>query len=61
MTLIQTVASPDYILQVSDRRLTWSDGTYTDVDTKLVYWNAYFTIGFTGIAQIDPKATEATS
>lgn len=62
MTLIQTLVTDEVVIQVSDRRLTWPDGTVaTDEYCKLVYWNGWFTVGFTGIARIDPQATESVS
>ncbi|WP_280397947.1 hypothetical protein [Nocardia carnea] len=54
MTLIQTLVTPDHILQVSDRRLTRGDGTvFDDSHNKAVSWCGEMAIGFTGIAFID--------
>lgn len=67
MTLIQTVLTRDFILQVSDRRLTKGRPNSTSVliddekYTKLICWNNTFTVGFTGIARIDRSQSEATS
>ena len=67
MTLIQTVITNDYVLQVSDRRLTKGfDRTKSiiidDEDaTKLICWNFSFTVGFTGIARMDRRQREPTS
>lgn len=67
MTLIQTVFTNDFILQVSDRRLTkgFDRNKSIIIDdenaTKLVSWNSTFTVGFTGLARIDRRQTEPTS
>jgi hypothetical protein len=63
MTLIQTLMSDDLVIQVSDRRLTHGR-TATVVDdryTKLVCWNFNFSIGFTGLAHINPAQKRSTS
>ncbi|RFZ01768.1 hypothetical protein DE4381_05215 [Mycobacterium marinum] len=67
MTLIQTVFSRDFIIQVSDRRLTKgqpkSKSILIDDEnyTKLICWNNSFTAGFTGMSRIDRYAREPTS
>lgn len=54
MTLIQTLVTPDHILQVSDRRLTRSNGSVFDhAHNKAVSWCGEMAVGFTGIAFID--------
>ncbi|MEV6095248.1 hypothetical protein [Nocardia sp. NPDC051981] len=54
MTLIQTLVTPNHILQVSDRRLTRGDGTiFADSHNKAVSWCGEMAIGFTGLAFID--------
>lgn len=59
MTLIQTFFSSDFVIQVSDRRLTGAGGYIIDDDyTKLVFWNGSFTAGSTGV---DPGQTKSTS
>ncbi len=56
MTLVQTFFSNDFVIQVSDRRLTRADGSvFDDEYTKLVCWNQSFAAGFTGLAHIDGK------
>lgn len=62
MTLIQTVTTDDLVIQVADRRLSRPDGSVFDDDyTKLVCWNTSFTVGFTGLARIDPAQKKSTS
>ncbi|MDT5126475.1 MAG: hypothetical protein QOH54_2119 [Mycobacterium sp.] len=62
MTLIQTYFTQDRVIQVSDRRLTRADGTkFDDNHTKLVFWHGCFTVGFTGLAFINPAQTKSTS
>ncbi len=62
MTLIQTLVTRDHIVQVSDRRLTYLDGSCADVNyTKLVLWARKFSIGFTGIAFMDARQRKSTS
>ncbi|MEV6659291.1 hypothetical protein [Nocardia fluminea] len=54
MTLIQTLVTPNHILQISDRRLTRGDGTiFADSHNKAVSWCGELAIGFTGLAFID--------
>ena len=62
MTLLQTFFSDEYVIQVSDRRLTNRDGSVFDVEyTKLVCWNHTFTAGFTGVARMDAALKKSTS
>ena len=67
MTLIQTVVTGDFVMQVSDRRLTKGldrnkSVVVDDEDaTKLVCWNNNFTAGFTGLARMDRRQTEPTA
>jgi hypothetical protein len=62
VTLIQTFFSDDFVIQVSDRRLTRADGSvFDDEYTKLVCWNSSFTAGFTGLARIDRRQQKSTS
>ncbi len=63
MTLIQTVMSEHWVIQVSDRRLTngRTGAVVDDAFTKLVCWNGNFTIGFTGLARIDRAQRKSTS
>jgi hypothetical protein len=61
VTLIQTVFSDEFVIQVSDRRLTRGDGSvFDDEYTKLVCWNQCFTVGFTGLARIDRSQQKST-
>ncbi|WP_280259463.1 hypothetical protein [Nocardia abscessus] len=54
MTLIQTLVTPNHILQVSDRRLTRANGSvFDDSHNKAVSWCGDFALGFTGLAFID--------
>lgn len=59
MTLIITALSPDKVMQVSDRRLTYASGkTATDAANKAVtVWcdDAYFSVAYTGLAHIYDK------
>jgi hypothetical protein len=56
VTLVQTFFSSDFVIEVSDRRLTKSDGSiFDDEYTKLVCWNQSFAAGFTGLARIDQR------
>ncbi|AMS03189.1 hypothetical protein PP487_gp30 [Gordonia phage Herod] len=62
MTLVQTLLTPNHILQVSDRRLTFPDGSVADDSyNKAVSWCSVFSIGFTGIAYIDRRQTQPVS
>lgn len=62
MTLIQTFFSDEFVIQVSDRRLTTETGSvFDDEYTKLVCWNHSFTAGFTGLARIDRRRQKSTS
>ena len=62
MTLIQTFFSDNLVIQVSDRRLTRSNGSvFDDEYTKLVCWNHSFAVGFTGLARIDRSQQKSTS
>ncbi|WP_280335681.1 hypothetical protein [Nocardia wallacei] len=62
MTLIQTLVAPEHILQVSDRRLTYPDGSIADNSyNKAVSWCNELVIAFTGIAYIDPGQRKPVS
>lgn len=61
MTLIQTVWTPDRVIQVSDRRLTAGPKLIDDYYTKAVVWNDRFTVGFTGMARVDRWQRESTT
>lgn len=62
MTLIQTLVTPNHIVQVSDRRLTIQDGSvFDDQYNKSVSWCGELIIGFTGIAFIDRRQKQPVS
>jgi hypothetical protein len=51
VTLIQTLLTPEGVIQVSDRLLTYPDGkVYETTANKAVMWCGFVTIGFTGMA-----------
>ena len=62
MTLIITALSPDRVVQVPDRKLTYPDGrTYTEHANKaVIVWceDAYFSVAYTGLAQVYDKDTK---
>jgi hypothetical protein len=58
MTLILTAATRDFIVQVSDRRLTYPDGTLLDDNTtKAVFYCGRVAVGYTGSAKIQNRST----
>lgn len=70
MTLIQTLLTPKFVIQVSDRRLTalrraidgkYHRELYDDKHNKAVSWCGYFTAGFTGFAFTDRDQTKPVS
>lgn len=62
MTLIITAFSDNLVVEVSDRRLTWSDGRIEDeFAIKAVCVgcvDASFSIAFTGLAEVDGQRTD---
>jgi hypothetical protein len=51
MTLILVCLTPDHVIQVSDRRLTFPDGRVADDNTtKAVLWNWHTAWAYTGLA-----------
>jgi hypothetical protein len=52
MTEIISVLTDEYVALVSDRRVTWEDGTQEDTDTKTFNLFGQFLMGFTGFARI---------
>jgi hypothetical protein len=52
MTLILTAMTPRFIVQVSDRRLTWDSGRFRDGFVKAVVTRG-FACSYTGIASLD--------
>jgi hypothetical protein len=53
VTEIISVLTDEYVALVSDRRVTWEDGTRGDSDTKTFNLFGQFLMGFTGFARID--------
>lgn len=61
MTLILTLVSTNKIVQVSDRRLTLNGEIHESNATKAICVscsNAHFSVGYTGVAEIDDKRTD---
>lgn len=61
MTLILTLVSTNKIVQVSDRRLTLNGEIHESNATKAICVscsNAHFSVGYTGVAEIDGKRTD---
>lgn len=55
MTLILSCITQDYVVQVSDRRLT-KNGQLEDNETnKVVVWNGMQIFGYTGVAELGPS------
>jgi hypothetical protein len=56
MTLIFTLATYNKIVQVSDRRLTWSDGRIADDEANKAICvsckDACFSVAYTGLAVV---------
>lgn len=63
MTLVTVAVNPDFIVQVSDRRLTGSAGPLTEDETKAIYIatpSAQFLMGYTGLASVGKMGTNFT-
>ncbi len=59
MTLVLSCLSPQWVMQVSDRRLTYRDRSLADDDTtKAVLLHNAISFGYTGLAEL-PRATAA--
>jgi hypothetical protein len=59
MTLILSCLTPKYIVQVSDRRLTWADGRVADdAANKAIVFHDRACFCYTGIAQIGAQRTD---
>jgi len=59
MTLILSCLTPKYIVQVSDRRLTWPDGRVEDdAANKVVVFHERASFCYTGLAQIGAQRTD---
>jgi hypothetical protein len=58
VTLVLTCLTPDYVIQASDRRLTWPDGSlHDDESTKAVFYQPYWVFAFSGLARIGEMTT----
>jgi len=57
MTLVLTCVTENNLIQVSDRRLTWPDGTHKDVAAKTTSVCGHGLIGYTGLAMIGAENT----
>jgi hypothetical protein len=59
MTLILWCVTPDFVYQVSDRRLIWADGRVEDDErNKAVLVDGRFAFGYTGLAEIGGVKTD---
>lgn len=59
MTLILSCLTPKYIVQVSDRRLTWPDGrVFDETANKAIVFHGRAAIAYTGIALIGSQRTD---
>ena len=59
MTLLLSCLTPKYIVQVSDRRLTWPDGRLADDQAnKVVIFNNQAVFSYTGISRIGAFRTD---
>lgn len=61
MTLIVTYRDPQIIIQISDRRFTFLDGSYTDANNKAALVCDRCTIAFTGLAIMGLKKDDITT
>jgi hypothetical protein len=58
VTLVLSLMSDRYVVQVSDRRLTWSDGrTAEDRENKTVFLCNFAAFGYTGLARLGTAPT----
>ena len=57
MTLVLTCVTDFNLIQVSDRRLTWTDRTIKDVTTKTTLVCGHGLFGYTGLAKIGSEST----
>src|SRR5262245_37528625 len=63
MTLILSCLTNDYVLQVSDRRLTFLGGPRSgqvmdDDRNKAVVWNSIIAFAYTGVTPVDDERTD---
>jgi hypothetical protein len=58
MTLVLTLLTSDYAVQVSDRRLVAPDGSvFEDEENKGIFWQGVASLSYTGLARIGRKPT----
>lgn len=59
MTLVLSYLTPDFVVQVSDRRLTWSNGSVADDSSnKATVYCGRMAFAYTGLAQIKTHKTD---
>jgi hypothetical protein len=59
MTLVLSCITPDFVVQVSDRRLTKLDGSLDDDETnKAVLFLGHFVFAYTGLAYVGQTRTD---
>lgn len=66
MTLVIAASNPNYLVQVSDRKLTATSPSglllpYSEEENKSIYWNlpsARFAVSYTGVARLFGTSTE---
>jgi len=57
MTLLISCMTPDFVIQASDRRLTFTDGTVADDEAnKATVFCGHWMIAYTGLAEVGPPA-----
>lgn len=62
MTLIQTLLTPEFVIQVSDRRLSYKGEIRDDSYNKAVSWCGMAAVGFTGgFAHVDYRLKESVT
>jgi len=52
VTLIVSHICPEYVINVSDRRITYDDGSYRDDAIKSVLLDCHTVFGYTGWAKL---------
>lgn len=59
MTLVLTCLTPEYVVQVSDKRVTLSDGAIVDdLRNKGTMYCAQMGFGYTGLAELEGRSTD---
>ena len=59
MTLVLTLVTPEYVLQVSDRQLSYLDGSVAESNrNKVVVWPPNLLFSFTGLGHIAGQPTD---